>query len=111
MGEITDALRRAQENRPAAPLSRGRELYEQNCIQCHGAGGRGDGPLAAGLRPPPLDLTVHVPLHSDQELENWITNGVPRTAMPAFGGQFSPEEIQAVINYIRELARQSGTDR
>jgi copper transport protein len=100
-----------QENRPAAPLARGREIYEQNCMQCHGAGGRGDGPLAAGLRPPPLDLTVHVPLHSDQELENWIKNGVPRTAMPAFGGQFSDEEIQAVINYLRELARQSRSDR
>lgn len=110
---LTEATGRPQveENRPAAPLARGRELYEQNCMQCHGAGGRGDGPLAAGLRPPPLDLTVHTPLHSDQELENWISNGVPRTAMPAFGSQFSPEEIQAVINYIRELARQSGSDR
>ncbi|MGD9892234.1 MAG: CopD family protein [Dehalococcoidia bacterium] len=110
---LTESTGRPQveENRPAAPLARGRELYEQNCIQCHGAGGRGDGPLAAGLRPPPLDLTVHVPLHSDQELENWIANGVPRTAMPAFGSQFSPEEIQAVINYIRELARLRGTDR
>jgi copper transport protein len=110
---LTESTGRPQveENRPAAPLARGRELYEQNCMQCHGAGGRGDGPLAAGLRPPPLDLTVHAPLHSDQELENWIANGIPRTAMPAFGSQFSPEEIQAVINYIRELARQSGSDR
>lgn len=110
---LTESTGRPQveTNRPAAPLARGRELFEQNCIQCHGAGGRGDGPLAAGLRPPPLDLTVHAPLHSDQELENWIMNGVPRTAMPAFGSQMSPEEIQAVINYVRELARQSGTDR
>jgi copper transport protein len=100
-----------EENRPAAPLARGREIFENTCAQCHGSGGRGDGPLAAGLRPPPVDLTVHVPLHGDRELENWIANGIPRTAMPAFGSQFSPEEIQAVINYLRELARQSGSDR
>jgi copper transport protein len=110
---LTESTGRPQveENRPAAPLARGREIFELNCIQCHGIGGRGDGPLAAGLRPPPLDLTVHVPLHSDQELENWITNGIPRTSMPAFGGQYSQEEIQAVINYLRELARQSRSAR
>jgi copper transport protein len=100
-----------QEKKPAAPLARGREIYQQNCVQCHGTAARGDGPLAATLRPPPVDLTVHVPLHSDQELEGWITNGIPRTSMPAWGGQFSPEEIQAVINYLREVAKQSGQDR
>lgn len=110
---LTEATGRPQveEQRPAAPLARGREIYTQNCINCHGQGGRGDGPLAAGLRPPPLDLTVHVPLHGDSELTNWIANGVPRTAMPAWGSQFSPEEIQAVINYLRELAKQSTDDR
>ena len=110
---LTESTGRPQteEQRPAAPLARGRELYQANCVQCHGGGGRGDGPLAAGLRPPPLDLTVHVPLHSDQELTNWITNGVPRTSMPAWGGQFTAEETQAVINYLRELARQSGQER
>ena len=110
---LTEATGRpqAEERRPAAPLARGREIYQQNCAQCHGVGGRGDGPLAAGLRPPPVDLTVHVPLHGDATLAGWIANGIPRTAMPAFGGQFSEEEIQAVINYLRDLARQSGQDR
>ena len=101
----------AQEQKAAAPLARGREIYEQNCIQCHGVAGRGDGPLAANLRPPPLNLTEHVPLHSDQEIENWIRNGITRTAMPVFGEQFKPEEVQAIINYLRELARQSGQAR
>lgn len=104
---LTESTGRPQEeaSRPAAPLARGRELYQQNCIQCHGNSGRGDGPLAAGLRPPPLDLTVHVPLHPDQDLVGFISNGVPRTAMPAFGGQFTPEEIQAIVNHLRELAK------
>jgi copper transport protein len=110
---LTEATGRpqVQEQRPAAPLARGREIYQNNCIQCHGTGGRGDGPLAPGLRPPPLDLTVHVPLHPDQDIVAFISNGVPRTAMPAFGGQFTPEEIQAVTNYLRELAKQSRQDR
>jgi copper transport protein len=105
---LTESTGRPQEeeSRPAAPLARGREIYQQNCIQCHGTAGKGDGPLAAGLRPPPLDLTVHVPLHPDQDLVGFISNGVSRTAMPAFGSQFSEEEIQAVVNYLRELAKE-----
>lgn len=100
-----------RENRPAAPLERGRELYQTNCVQCHGAGARGDGPLANALQPRPVDLTVHVPLHTDKELHDWITDGVPRTAMPAWKDQFSEEEIQAIINYLRQVAQQTNADR
>ncbi|MFN6951697.1 MAG: c-type cytochrome [Albidovulum sp.] len=35
----------------------GRALYEEYCLVCHGASGRGDGPAAAGLVRPPADLT------------------------------------------------------
>lgn len=35
----------------------GRALYDAYCISCHGASGRGDGPVAAGLPHPPADLT------------------------------------------------------
>ncbi|HEU5320668.1 MAG TPA: CopD family protein, partial [Methylomirabilota bacterium] len=37
-----------------ASIARGRELYEQNCTQCHGLTGRGDGPLAKTLAVPPV---------------------------------------------------------
>lgn len=99
------------ENRPAAPLERGRELYGANCAQCHGVAARGDGPLAAALNPRPFDLTVHVPLHTDQEVRDWIGNGIPRTAMPAWKDQFSEEEIQAIVNYLRQVAEQSTQER
>ena len=35
----------------------GRALYEDFCLSCHGASGRGDGPAAAGLDRAPADLT------------------------------------------------------
>ncbi|MCD1619984.1 cytochrome c [Salipiger manganoxidans] len=38
--------------------SDGRALYGDYCAGCHGAAGRGDGPLAAGMTPPPADLTL-----------------------------------------------------
>lgn len=35
----------------------GRALFAENCAACHGPGGTGNGPLAAGLDTPPADLT------------------------------------------------------
>jgi len=34
-----------------------RSLYIRYCADCHGVSGHGDGPGAAGLQPPPADLT------------------------------------------------------
>ncbi|HEX9757012.1 MAG TPA: c-type cytochrome [Nitrospiria bacterium] len=35
----------------------GRVIYEENCIPCHGARGRGDGVTGKFLKPPPSNLT------------------------------------------------------
>jgi mono/diheme cytochrome c family protein len=35
----------------------GASLYRTYCASCHGAAGRGDGPMAEYLRVPPADLT------------------------------------------------------
>jgi mono/diheme cytochrome c family protein len=35
----------------------GAALYAENCVQCHGASGKGDGPWARVMTPPPADLT------------------------------------------------------
>ncbi|WP_333713561.1 c-type cytochrome [Yoonia sp.] len=36
----------------------GRTAYLENCASCHGADGKGDGPLARGLAVAPPDLTT-----------------------------------------------------
>jgi mono/diheme cytochrome c family protein len=36
-----------------ASVDRGRQIYKEYCMQCHGATGRGDGPAASGLNPKP----------------------------------------------------------
>ena len=84
-------------------VATGRGLYEENCQLCHGAGGMGDGPAGAGLDPPPADLVVHVPLHPDRALFEFVRDGVPGTAMAALGDKLSEDEIWHVINYIQTL--------
>ena len=39
------------------PVRAGRDAYVARCASCHGADGRGDGPVAPALRVPPADLT------------------------------------------------------
>lgn len=85
-----------------ASIARGQELYQQHCVVCHGVGGRGDGPLARTLNPPPADLRVHVSQHTEGQLWLWITNGVPGSAMPAFRDVVSEEDRWHLVNYLRD---------
>ena len=84
-------------------LESGAVTYAQVCQTCHGVEGRGNGPAAMGLLPPPADLVVHVPLHSDADLFRFIRNGIPNTAMAPQGGVLTEEQIWNVVNYIRTL--------
>ena len=85
----------------AESLQAGQLSYQKNCQACHGAAGRGDGPAAQGLDPPPADLVVHVPLHPEQDLFGFVRGGIPGTAMVPLGDAVSDEEIWHVINYIK----------
>jgi mono/diheme cytochrome c family protein len=88
-----------------ASIARGRELYEPQCASCHGLSGRGDGPLAASLRPRPADFRVHMAAgHTDGELFTWLSKGVPGTAMPPFEGQLSETDRWHLVNFIRGFA-------
>ncbi|MEQ8642590.1 MULTISPECIES: c-type cytochrome [Roseobacteraceae] len=43
---------------PSMPQpSEGQALYMENCVQCHGVSGKGDGPWASTYDPRPADLT------------------------------------------------------
>jgi mono/diheme cytochrome c family protein len=83
-------------------LATGKQLYTQYCLVCHGVQGKGDGPAARAMRPPPADLSIHVSQHTDGELWWWITNGIAGTPMPAWKDALTDEERWHVLNYIKE---------
>jgi len=94
---------------PAQPdqtpdLDRGRELYEQRCVACHGEGGRGDGPAAQGIDPPPTSFAdPRMDLLSLHHLYGTIRFGIDGTAMPAYADDLDPQAIWDVASFVAAL--------
>jgi len=86
-------------------LPRGAEVYRNECAGCHGATGRGDGPAAAGLDPPPADLSDFRGLLDRSPLDFYqkVTIGVAGTAMPAYETRLSAADRWAVAVYASLL--------
>lgn len=79
--------------------------FTTHCAVCHGATGRGDGPGAKGLTPPPADLTDagRMGEHSLFGLYNTITLGIKGTAMTGFA-PLSEAQRWALAFYVSTLA-------
>ena len=91
----------------SAALERGREIYGQMCVVCHGSTGAGDGPAARGLDPAPVSLgggMMNMPGVTDGYLYWTLAEGGNPTgsAMPAFGEVLSEEDIWAVVTFLRQ---------
>jgi cytochrome c oxidase cbb3-type subunit III len=99
-------LMRAEDRNPYAgepkAAKAGEYEFRINCALCHGLGAHGGG------RGPDLTRAQKKHAHSDAELFQVISNGIPGTAMPANGtnGQgvgMTDEEIWQIITYIRSV--------
>ena len=103
LGSNTGTIERNPVPPSSDSVSEGLALYQTHCLLCHGETGLGDGPSASTMNPPPADLVVHVPLHPDRALFEFVRDGIPGTAMPALRATLSDEEIWHIINYIQTL--------
>jgi mono/diheme cytochrome c family protein len=79
------------------------EQYKLMCTRCHGEKGDGAGVVAESLLPRPRVFTNAKFFNwlPDQRAYNAIRNGVPGTAMPAFGKILSDEDARAMFGWIR----------
>jgi len=76
--------------------------FRINCALCHGLGAHGGG------RGPDLTRAQKKHVHSDAEMFQIISNGIPGTVMPANGTNghgvgMTEEEIWQIITYIRSV--------
>ncbi|MFQ5560828.1 MAG: c-type cytochrome [Nitrospinota bacterium] len=100
----------------AGTISRGKSTYLKKCRYCHGATGQGDGPAAKYLVPKPrnfhsgvfkLRSTSSGALPTDEDLFATIRDGIPGTAMPAFGkspNAITDENIWELIVFLQTLS-------
>ncbi|HKK27646.1 MAG TPA: cytochrome c/FTR1 family iron permease [Gemmatimonadota bacterium] len=89
--------------RPSA--ARGAALYRAGCAECHGAGGRGDGPAGAGIEPPPADFTRPARAEEGTPARDFqvVTLGVPGTLMKGRGDELSVEQRWDLVSYLQTL--------
>jgi mono/diheme cytochrome c family protein len=81
------------------------------CSICHGVGGKGDGPSAAGLNPRPADFTncAVMQKQSDATLFTIIKRGGQgagrSTVMPAWGDALPDGQIQELVGLVRGFCK------
>ena len=83
--------------------TQGKQLFEKNCIACHGKNATGK----QGVAPPLIHKIYEPSHHNDGSFQRAVANGViahhwPFGNMPAISG-LNEQEVSAIIVYIREV--------
>ena len=87
-----------------ASIERGKAVFKNYCISCHGPEGKGDGPAAKPLNPKPANLVMMSGMHPDGDFFWKISNG--RDPMPAWKDILNENQIWDAVNYIQSLSKQ-----
>jgi mono/diheme cytochrome c family protein len=107
--------------------ARGEVLFSRYCASCHGVSGRGDGPVAASLQPPPADLTGIarraggkfdetavmmtidgrrlVALHGPRDMPVWGAVFAEKHVGEPFGAYGPTLDARALADYLRTLQK------
>src|SRR6059058_3270728 len=91
-----------------ANLLRGKEVFLQRCVGCHGLNGNGKGPGARFLSPPPADFTDKDDAccggdTGPGDFYYRILHGWPGTAMENFGERLSVDDIWRVVLFVKTI--------
>ncbi|MEX1258008.1 MAG: cytochrome c [Gemmatimonadota bacterium] len=85
---------------PSPELAQGRTLYEANCMECHGTGATGNGPLAATLPIQPPSILDHLAHHTEEVLLRMVQTGIP-PAMPPMA--LGDDDARLLFGYLESL--------
>lgn len=86
------------------------QIYVDECAQCHGDRGKGDGPEARSHYPLPADLTDPKRLANvaDGEIFYQISEG--RRPMPSFKGRLTEDQRWQLVLLVRSFSKQRRDD-
>jgi mono/diheme cytochrome c family protein len=86
--------------------SRGKMLFEANCIQCHGSLGYGNGPAAATMNPRPRNFAIPDGWTNGYELPGiykTLSEGIKGASMASFD-YLSKKDRMGLAHYVQSLA-------
>jgi cytochrome c oxidase cbb3-type subunit 2 len=91
-----------------ANLLRGKEVFLQRCVGCHGLDGDGKGPGARFMSPSPADFTDKDDAccggdTGPGDFYYRILRGWPGTAMENFGDRLSVDDIWRVVMFVKTI--------
>src|SRR5207248_6235499 len=95
--------------RTSESVNHGRFLYETYCLVCHGAAGRGDGPISSagggqffGVRSLVDDTIAR---RTDGYIHTVLVSGqvMGRGLMPVYGDKMRGDDRWDLVNYVRTL--------
>lgn len=105
----------------------GRADFLEHCSACHGASGRGNGPVASSLNKPPTDLTriaarrdgkfpadeiaafidgrTELAAHGSREMPIWGREFASRSGSDAIGDELVRGRHLILVEYLRTIQR------
>jgi mono/diheme cytochrome c family protein len=95
--------------RTSESVNRGKFLYETYCLVCHGATGKGDGPISSAVGGPFIGVrslvTDTMARQTDGYIYGVIVNAgmMGRGLMPHYGDKVRGADRWDLVNYVRTL--------
>jgi len=94
-------------------IADGKKTFQTYCITCHGAKGKGDGPVGAALKPKPRNFTdtAFMSKESKERMYKVISEGGAKNGlsvmMASWKKTLKPEQINNVLAYLLTFSEDS----
>ena len=88
---------------PSQKIGEAFRMFDEMCVQCHGAPGKEPNMVGKGLNPAPPRLPDTVRRWTRAELFWIVKNGIKMTGMPAFGPTHSDEDLWLIVAFLQRL--------
>ncbi len=81
----------------------GFRLFDEMCVQCHGAPGKQPGEVGQGLRPQSPELSQVAHRWTPAQLFWILKHGIIATGMPAFGSTHTEGQLWDLVAFVQRL--------
>ena len=88
----------------AASIQAGKDLFNKNCIACHGKTGLGDGPKSKGLKTPVASF-LNAEYQNQSDGDQFYKSKTGRGDMPKYEGKIDDNGLWQIINYLRTFKK------